>query len=80
MTLIDNILLKTDQNNFECEHISGNLFSDIADHLLNFLSYDRKNTLPNSKQRKKIRIYSETNLQDFENYLNNKERHLGKLL
>ncbi len=42
MTLIDNILLKLDQNNIECEHTSGNLFSDISDHLPNFLLYDKK--------------------------------------
>ncbi len=73
MTLIYNTLSQSDQNNFACEHISGNLFSDISDHVPNFLLYDQKNTLPNSKQRKKVRIYSKTNIQDFENYLNNKD-------
>ena len=53
-TFIDNIFL----NSFECETISGNLISDLLDHLQNFLI---ANNLPMCKERSNLLIRDYSN-------------------
>ena len=48
---------------------SGNIFSDISDHLPNFLITTDINNTPDLKHRPKIRIFSNSNYKKFQNEL-----------
>ena len=69
-TLIDHIFMKTANNHPEYNTISGNLFTDITDHLPNFilLSFNKPSAV---KNRPFIRIYSERNTNSFKATLQN---------
>ncbi len=63
-TLIDNIFIKqTPKHNYQ-NIISGNIFSDLTDHLPNFVLFGNA-TRPVQKNRPKVRIYSKTNTDKF---------------
>ena len=67
-TLIDHILLKFNNHTLNEQLISGNIYSDITDHLPNFIFYgnQRKNI---TRKRRYIRIHSENNINKFKEYL-----------
>ena len=70
-TLIDNIFLLHTSNMIDIKITSGNLITDITDHLANFLIYG--NTIPQATSRKQVRIYSEYNTKAFIEHLHKEE-------
>ena len=71
-TLIDHIYYYEGHNNDSCTALvkSGNILSDISDHLPNYIIlYKRAATVCN--KRPLIRIFSEKNEQTFSSYLQN---------
>ena len=58
-TLIDHIFMKSDSRNIEDTTLSGNIFTDISDHLPNFLLVGLNDGYCTSRDRQMIRIYGE---------------------
>ena len=66
MTLIDNIFMKIGANNIDDDVISGNVYSDISDHLPNFVLIKCKHVFhPPKEVRPNIRIFSDKNKAKF---------------
>ena len=70
-TLVDHIYMKVSKDQVNNPTISGNLFSDISDHLPNFLIVSNTSKTTNKKLKHKTRIFSKTNIEKFNNELNN---------
>ena len=68
-TLIDHIFMKSDIRNIEDTNLSGNIFTDISDHLPNFLLVGLNNDNCTSRDRPLIRIYGEKNMNKFKQQL-----------
>ena len=69
-TLIDHIFIKLPAKFYNTDVKSGNLVSDITDHLPNFVILN-KGTRPKKNKRPMVRIYSEKNIDKFKNSLEN---------
>ena len=67
-TMIDHIFVKTVQEHMHTKMESGNLYSDITDHLPNFIMW-KKQREHTGNDRPLIRIYSDKNLKSFQNTL-----------
>ena len=67
-TIIDHIFVKTAQEHMRTKMESGNLYSDITDHLPNFIMW-KKQREHTGNDRPLIRIYSDKNLKSFQNML-----------
>jgi len=77
-TLIDNIFVHHTSDTIEEEITSGNLLTDITDHLPNFLIYGQHATKFKC-ERPYTRIYSKENIEKFKQYLKN-ERNWTKFM
>ena len=66
-TIIDHIFVKTVQDHMHTNMESGNLYSDITDHLPNFIMWKKRGHTGND--RPLIRIYSDKSLKSFQNTL-----------
>ena len=71
MTLIDNIFIKINKKNINDKVLAGNIYSDISDHLPNFIIIQGHKQLSSASSRKKVRIYGEQNLEKFANGISN---------
>ena len=71
MTLIDNIFIKINKKNINDKVLAGNIYSDISDHLPNFIIIQGHKQLSSASSRKKVRIFGEQNLEKFVNGINN---------
>ena len=67
-TIIDHIFVKTAQEHMHTKMESGNLYSDITDHLPNFIMW-KKQREHIGNDRLLIRIYSDKNFNSFQNAL-----------
>ena len=67
-TCLDHIFIRLPRDQIECEIKSGNIIADITDHLPNF-THILNRTNPDSKSRPSIRLFSETNVNNFQNDL-----------
>ena len=65
MTLIDNIFMKFDRKNIHEMVVSGNIYSDISDHLPNFIIIDDGNYRSSKNDRPNVRLFGERNLARF---------------
>ncbi len=69
-TLIDQIFVKYNSNVMSEGIISGNLISDISDHLPNILLFGKQSDSNNNKSdRPLIRLFSEKNIMKFKEFL-----------
>ena len=68
-TLIDHIFMKYDSKTVCEKTVSGNLVSDISDHLPNFLLYGTKSKQPKLAEKQFIRVYNKKNKANFQKYL-----------
>ena len=73
MTLIDNVFMKINENNVNSIMISGNLYSDISDHLPNFVILRNAKYKSIECTRPKVRIFGEKNMSNFMNAFNTSE-------
>ena len=73
ITLIDHIMVKTTIDSINDVKNCGNIYSDISDHLPNFLllSFHKKQTQINIQNRPIIRIYGQKNTAKFIDAMNN---------
>ena len=65
ITLIDHILIKTTIKDIENTLTSGNIYSDITDHLPNFLIIHNDKSKPEPEERPYVRLYGEQNMAKF---------------
>ena len=65
ITLIDNIFLKINRKNLNDNIYAGNIYSDISDHLPNFMIIQSRKCTTTATLRKKVRIYGDHNLEKF---------------
>jgi hypothetical protein len=66
VTLIDNIFMKIDASTIEDEILTGNIFSDISDHLPNFMLIKlTMHQVKNKLQRPKIGLFGDKNIAKF---------------
>ena len=65
MTLIDNIFMKFDRRNVNDMVVSGNIYSDISDHLPNFVMVNDGNHRSSKCSRPNVRLFGEKNLSKF---------------
>jgi hypothetical protein len=72
-TLIDNIFIHHTSNTIEEKITTGNILTDITDHLPNFMIFGEDEE-KSSNEYKTIRIYSEDNIEKFKHHLE-KEEH-----
>ncbi len=68
-TLIDHIFVKYNCDIIDEAIISGNIFSDISDHLPNFILFGEKSVDNTKVLRPSVRILSEKNISKFKEYL-----------
>lgn len=68
-TLIDHIFVRLTSQVIDCETISGNILTDITDHLVNFFHIDDNKKQTPKIERPKIRVFSEKNIEDFKTKL-----------
>ena len=64
-TLIDHLFLKVSPRDIDKSVLSGNFFCDISDHLPNFLVLPWDQSTHKNTDKKKVRIYSESNILKF---------------
>ena len=69
-TLIDNIYVYHTAENINERMTSGNLLTDISDHLPNFLIYGEQK-LKTQQERPYVRIYSDKNIKEFKSHIEN---------
>lgn len=69
ISLIDHILHKTTPKNMDNQITTGNIFSDISDHLPNFILINSQKITQNKNSRPVIRIFGDRNIQKFKNKL-----------
>jgi len=72
MTLIDNIFVYHTPSNIDENITSGNLLTDISDHLPNFLIYG-ENKSPDEIERPFVRIFSENNIKRFKQHIEDED-------
>ena len=65
MTLIDNILSNTNARSTFEVMLSGNIYSDISDHLPNFIIVSTGKSTSPKPERRKVRLYGEKNFHRF---------------
>ena len=70
-TLIDHIFIKHGQNHADINITSGNILTDITDHLPNFALINDNSVKEKKNIRPLIRIYSEQNITKFKERLDN---------
>ena len=71
ITLIDNIFMKINKKNVNDKVLSGNIYSDISDHLPNFITIQSHKSTFTENFQKKVRIYGEKNIEKFVNRISN---------
>ena len=69
MTLIDNIFIKINKENITDKIWAGNIYSDISDHLPNFIAVQNHRSIPTNSPRKKVRLFGDRNIEKFANGL-----------
>ena len=69
-TCLDHIFVRLPVKKIDNEIISGNIISDISDHLPNFLVIHDTKDMPKTK-RPFVRIFGEKNINSFKNLLDN---------
>ena len=70
-TLIDHIFIKTPKKLIQNKCSSGNLITDISDHLSNFTLLDIKT--PSIKNRPFVRLYTQKNIDKFNENINSEQ-------
>lgn len=71
-TIIDNIFVSQTVENMNERTTSGNLLTDISDHLPNFLIYGEQKK-KKQYERPFVRIYSDKNIREFKKHIENEQ-------
>ena len=71
MSLVDHIFFRAKHKLHDAKLVSGNIFSDISDHLPTFCIFENSNIKPKASNRPLIRLFSERNICSFVSHINN---------
>ena len=71
VSTLDHIFARLPIKNLDYDIYSGNIFADITDHLPNFISIYKTHSRNYTKDRPLVRIFSETNIENFKTAISN---------